>query len=86
MATVSRMESDDLVDPGDAALQAMLASMAERSHDVERRESLLDHVITVPPLAGWPTDSLEALRQTCHYVISLARLSRELTQLVETDG
>jgi len=76
--TVSRMELGDLVDRGDAVLQALLASMAERTHDVERRDRLLDYMMTVPPIAGWPTDSLEALRETCQYIISLARLSREL--------
>jgi hypothetical protein len=77
------MESDDLVDPGDAALRALLASMAERTHDAERRERLLDSVLTVPPLADWPSDSLDALRETCAYIISLGRLRRELRQLTE---
>jgi hypothetical protein len=79
------MESGDLVDPGDAALQALLASMAERTHDVERGDRLLDYRMTVPPLAVWPTDSLEALRETCQYIISLARLGRDLRQLTEID-
>lgn len=82
---VLRMESVDLVDPGDAALQALLASMAENTHDFERRDRLLDYVKTVPPLVDWPTDSLEALRETCQYIISLARLSRELRQVSEKD-
>ena len=51
------MELGDLVDRGDAVLQALLASMAERTHDVERRDRLLDYMMTVPPIAGWPTDS-----------------------------
>jgi len=72
------MELGDLVDRGDAVLQALLASMAERTHDVERRDRLLDYMMTVPPTAGWPTDSLEALRQPRQYLISLARLSCEL--------
>jgi hypothetical protein len=81
--TVARMEPGDVVDPGDAALQALLASMAERTPDIDRRDKLLDFMMTTPPLADWPTDSLEALRETCQYVISLGRLGRELRQLTE---
>ncbi|MDT5362650.1 MAG: hypothetical protein QOC69_4412 [Mycobacterium sp.] len=78
-----RMKSDDRVDPGDAALQALLVRMAERSHDIERRDRLLDYTMTVPPLADWLSDLLDALRETCGYIISLGRLSRELRQLTE---
>jgi hypothetical protein len=45
------MESDDLVDPGDAALQALLASVAERTYDVERRDRLLDYIRSADGLA-----------------------------------
>jgi hypothetical protein len=83
ITTVSRMESDDRVDPGDAALQALLASMAEHTDDAERRDRLLDSMMTIPPLADWPRDSLNALQETCRYVISLGRLGRELRQLTE---
>jgi hypothetical protein len=77
------MKPGDLVDPGDAALRALLASMAERTHDVERRDKLLDFMMTTPPLADWSTPSLEALRETCQYIISLGRLGRELRQLTQ---
>jgi hypothetical protein len=36
--TVPDVESDDVVDPGDAALQALLATIAENTRDHERRE------------------------------------------------
>jgi hypothetical protein len=77
------MKSHDIVDPGDAALQALLASMTEHSHDVERRDRRLDSTMTIPPLADCPRDSLNALQETCRYVISLGRLGRELRQLTE---
>lgn len=83
---LSLMKFDDVVDPGDAALQALLTSMAERTHDGERRGRLLDYVMTIAPLADWPTESLEELRGTCQYIISLARLGRELKLLMEGDG
>jgi hypothetical protein len=77
------MKSDDVVDPGDAALQQLLTSMADHSRDSVRRDILLDAVLTTPPLAAWPTESLDALRETCRYIVSLARMSRELGQLTE---
>lgn len=79
------MESIDVVDPGDAAVQALLASMAEHTQEVERRDRLLDYLMTVPPLVDWPKDSLEALLETCQYVITLARFSREVEQLTGID-
>jgi len=77
------MQYDDGVDPGDAALQGLLATMANHSSDPVRREILLDAVLMTPPLAAWPKESLDALRGTCRYIISLARMSRELRQLAE---
>lgn len=62
--TMPRMKSDEVVDPGDAALQELLASIADHSRDPGRREILLDGVLTTPPLAAWPTESLDALRET----------------------
>jgi hypothetical protein len=72
---------DDAVDPGDAALQELLASMAEYTQDFERRDRLLDHLLTMPPLVEWSPDALDKLRETCRYIISLARLGRELERL-----
>ena len=55
--TVQRMTLDDIVEPGDAALQALLAGLAERTDDDEKRTLLLDLILTVPSLRKWPTDS-----------------------------
>lgn len=83
---LSTMQSGEVVDPGDAALQALLALTAECTRDAERRDRLLGFAITVPPLVEWQADRLEVLRGTCEYIISLARLGRELRQLTEVDG
>lgn len=79
------MESDDLVHPGDAAVQALLALTADQVVDTERRDRILDAMLTVPPLTEWPNESLEALRDTCSYIISLARVGREVKRLTQ-DG
>lgn len=60
-STVPPVNSDDVVDPGDAALQALLAALAERTHDRQRRGMVLDFILTLPPLRHWPTDSLARL-------------------------
>jgi hypothetical protein len=80
---VPDVESDDVVDPGDAALQALLAAMAENTHDDERREKLLDAILTLSPLAEWPPDWLDQLRDTCKFIIGL---SRDLRQGSARDG
>jgi hypothetical protein len=40
--TVCVVESDDILDPGDARIQALLAAVAENTDDPERRDRLLD--------------------------------------------
>ncbi|MGE2817950.1 hypothetical protein ACQI5H_22815 [Mycobacterium heidelbergense] len=75
------MPDQDVVDPGDAALHELLASVAERTHDSLRRARILDYLITTPPLVEWSAEEREVLRQTCAYIISLARLNRELEHL-----
>jgi hypothetical protein len=75
--------SDEVVDPGDAAIQALLALTAENTDD-EKREKLLDAILTIPPLTEWPPDCREKLRETCQFVIGL---SRDLRQRAENrDG
>lgn len=71
------MEPDDIVEPADAALQALLALTAERAGDQEKRDLIYDFLLTCPPLREWPADSHDRLRDTCSYVISLARSLRE---------
>ena len=67
-ATVPRVESDDVVDPGDAAIQALLALTAENTDGDENREKPLDAILAIPPLTEWPPDSRETLLETCQYI------------------
>jgi hypothetical protein len=76
---VPNVESDDVVDSGDAALQALLALTAENTDD-EKRENLLDAILTIPPLTEWPPDCREKLRETCQFVISLSWDLRQRTE------
>jgi hypothetical protein len=80
---VPKVKSDDVVDPGDAAIQALLAAMAENTRDAERREMLLDAILTVPPLTEWPSDCREKLWETCQFVKALAD---DLRQRKARDG
>lgn len=52
------MHCHDVVEPGDAALQALLAAIAERTFDPGKRDRVLDLVLTLPPLSDWPTEWL----------------------------
>ena len=61
----------------DAALQALLASIAEHSEDADKRDLLMDYILTVPTLREWPTDARERMRDTCDYVTGLARDLRQ---------
>jgi hypothetical protein len=65
------VESDDVVDPGDAAIQALLALTAENTDDDEKREKLFDAILTIPPLTEWPPDWREKLWETCQFIKSL---------------
>jgi hypothetical protein len=76
--TVPKVEYD-AVDSGDAALQALLALTAENTDD-EKREKLLDAILTIPPLTEWPPDCREKLRETCEFVIGLSRDLRRRTE------
>ena len=75
--TVTNAESDDVIDPADAGLQALRAAMAENTRDHERREKLLDAILTIPPLGEWPPECREKLRERCEFVISCARELRQ---------
>jgi hypothetical protein len=66
------VESDDVVDPGDAAIQALLALTAENTDDDEKREKLLDAILTILPLTEWPLDCRETLWETCQFIKGLA--------------
>jgi hypothetical protein len=85
-STVPNVESDDVVDPGDAALPALLAAVAENTRDHERRDRLLDCVLTIPPLTEWPPDCLEQLRETCKFIFSCARELRRRNETRDGGG
>lgn len=75
------MNSDDVVDPGDAALQALLAAIAEGTRDGQRRDAVVDLILTIPPLREWPTDSLARLHEVSNFG---AGLSRQLEEQVRS--
>jgi hypothetical protein len=77
------MESDDVVDPGDAAFQALLAAIAENTHNDERRDRLLDAILTIPPLTERPPDCREKLRETCEFIFAC---THDLRRRDETRG
>jgi hypothetical protein len=74
------LESDDVVDPGDAAVQALLALTAENTSDPEKRDRLIDAILTLPPLTEWPTESREKLSATCQFIKDLAEDFRQRDQ------
>ncbi len=74
------MDSEDIVDPVDALLQELLAAIAERTADSERRDAIIDHILTDPPLREWPLESREKLIDACEYVKRLAREMRQNRQ------
>lgn len=71
------MQVEDVVDPGDAAIQALLALTAENTYDAEKRERLMDYILTVPPLTEWPPESREKLWETCQFIKLLAEDLRQ---------
>lgn len=74
------MNHDDVVEPGDNALQALLALVAEHTDDQDKRDFLYDFILTCPPLHGWPMGSQDRLAETCNYVIGLAVAQRVIVQ------
>jgi hypothetical protein len=72
-STVPGMDSDDVVDPGDAAIQALLALTAEDTQDPEKHDWLIDAILTVPPLTEWPSECQEKFSETAQFVRSLAQ-------------
>ena len=67
------MEAVDSVDPGDAALQAVLAGIADCTPEQEKRDELFDYILTIPSLKQWPTASLVQLQGICKFVAGLSR-------------
>jgi hypothetical protein len=67
------MDSSDVVDPADAAINELLGQIADRTRDPERRERIIDMMLTLPPITEWPPEALEKWRDTYEYVRSLRR-------------
>jgi hypothetical protein len=86
MPTAPRVESDDVVDPGDAAIQALLALTADTTHDHEKRDRLMDYILTVPPLTEWPPDCRKKLWETCQFIKSLAEDLRQKNESGDVRG
>jgi hypothetical protein len=66
------MDSDDVVDPGDAEVQALLALTAENNRDSHKHDLLINAILTLPPLTEWPLDAREKLLETCSFIKKLA--------------
>lgn len=65
------MRSDDVVDPADAAVQALLNLAADSTNDPEKRDELIDAILTIPPLAQWPAVARDNLLATCQFIAEL---------------
>jgi hypothetical protein len=66
------VDTDDVVEPGGAAVQALLALTAENIRNPEKRDLLIDAILTLPSLTEWPPESLEKLRETGKFIQVLA--------------
>lgn len=82
------MDAQDRVDPADAAIHALLGHIADDTKDPQKRERILDLMVTVPPVVEWPPEAIDQWRDTFHYVRSLRRdlEERERNRLYETSG
>lgn len=70
------VEPDDVVKPVDAAFQALLAHAVEEIQDDEKRDKLIDGVLTLPPVTEWPPEGRDKLWETCRFIKDLAREAR----------
>ena len=77
------MDTDDVVDPGDAAVQALLALTAENTRDPEKRDFLIDAIPTLPLLTEWPPESREKLVETCQFIKGLAEDLRRRSEIID---
>lgn len=84
--TVPNVVSDDVVDPDDAAIQSLLALTAENTDDDEKREKLLDAILTLPPLTRWAPESREKLLETCQFIKGLAHDVRQRGESGDVGG
>jgi hypothetical protein len=77
------VDSDDVVDPGDAAIQALLALTAENTHDPEKRDTLIDAILTMPSLTEWPPEWREKLMETCRFIQGLSHDLSQTTGILD---
>lgn len=81
------VDAFDVVDPDDAAMQELLAQIAGRTADKEKRERIHDLNLMLPPIAQWPPEILDEWREIYDdirgYRLSLER--REFQRMVD-DG
>jgi len=81
------VDSLDAVDPTDAVLQDLLAQIAENTPDKDRRERIIDLMLTLPPIKQWPPEMFDEWRKTCDYILGLRREYelRELKRMFDGD-
>ena len=75
--SVVKVQSGDVVDPADAALNDLLAHIAETSGDDEKREKIFDLMLTAPPMPEWPLEFLQAMYEVCSWVGLRHRLEHD---------
>lgn len=67
------MDSSDAVHPADAAINELLGQIADRTRQPERRERIIDLMLTLPAIDEWPPEALDQLRATYEYIRGLRR-------------
>jgi hypothetical protein len=77
------VDCDGVVDPGDAAIQALLA---ENTHDPKKSDWLVGAILTVPPLKEWPRECGEKLYETCQFIKGLAEALRHSGEIHDGGG
>jgi hypothetical protein len=67
------MDSSDAVHAADAAINELLGQIADRTDEPERRERIIDLMLTLPPSREWPPEALDQFRATYEYIRGLRR-------------
>ncbi|WP_445161438.1 hypothetical protein ACTXG5_25535 [Mycobacterium sp. Dal123C01] len=82
------MQSDDVVDPVDAALHQMLGHIADNTEDEGRRDRVRGLMLTLPPIAEWPPQMYERWHELHDYIRGCRREleQRQLEQMFEATG
>lgn len=71
--TFASMDPFDVVHLADAAINELLGQIAVRTQEPERRERIIDLMLTLPPSREWPPEALDQLRATYEYIRGLSR-------------